>query len=202
MTDSSRFLDLLDFVPGGDTDRFVAPPAPERAGLMYGGQYLAQVVAAALRTVDDDRTVHSLHGLFLGPGDVTAGTEVAVDRVRDGRSFSTRSVTCHQAGRELFRGMVSLHVPEPGLTWEPTAETDVTALPAPEAVPVSYVEFCHGHPDMVEREWHGDERPIEIRYIDPPDPAGGPPVTDAQRTWTRIAETLPDDPVVHQAGLA
>ena len=81
---------------------------------MYGGQLLAQALAAAERTVTDDRQAHLLHAYFLSPGDVAATVDVQVERVRDGRSFSSRCVSACQGGRELFRMLVSFHIAEPG----------------------------------------------------------------------------------------
>jgi acyl-CoA thioesterase-2 len=206
-TDSNLtdFADLIELE--ASAAGFVGPASPERTGLMYGGQFLAQAMAAALRTADDDRVVHSLHGLFLRGGDVDQPTNWDVDVVRDGRSFGTRSVSGFQDGPrgsvECFRATISLHVPEVGLEHQPALDFDFDAVPDPDDVPMTYVEFCHAHPDTAASEWAGADRPMEIRYIDPPDPAGGGPTEAPQRTWTRIAgHALGDDPAIHQAALA
>lgn len=199
---ASTFLELIDLTAGSSPDRFQGPPAPERGGLTYGGQFLAQAVMAAYRTVDDDRAVHSIHGLFLRAGDVDQPTLWDVDRVRDGRSFSVRTVIGSQAGKEAFRALVSLQVPEDGFVYRPEPDFSIGDLPAPDDVTMSYVEFCRAHPDVELGDWFGQDRPMDIRYIDAPDPASGPPTADPQRTWTRITGRLPDDPQVHHAGLA
>lgn len=197
----SPFAALIDMEPGSSPDHLIGPPAPERGGITYGGQFMAQAVAAVYRTVSDDRFVHSFHGLFLRPGDVDQPTEWEVDRVRDGRSFSTRSVIGRQGGKEMFRAMLSLHVPEDGFEFAPATDFDRTPLPTPETVTTTYVEFCNAHPDLEPGEWFGGDRPMDILYIDPPPPGSGPPITDPQRTWTKISEPLPDDPRVHHAAL-
>lgn len=200
--DASTFLELIDLTSGSGRDRFTGPPSPERGGRTYGGQFLAQAITAAYRTVDDDRLVHSLHSLFLRAGDVDRPTSWEVERVRDGRSFAVRQVTGHQEGREAFRVLVSLHVPEDGLDFRPDPDFSMAELPRPEDVTMSYVEFCRAHPDVELADWHGQDRPMDILYIDAPDPASGPPTDRPQRTWMRLTGSLPSDPRVHHAGLA
>lgn len=198
----SGFLDLIDLTTGSNQDHLIGPPAPERGGRTYGGQFMAQAVMAAHRTVDDDRLVNSFHGLFLRPGDVDGTTDWHVERIRDGRTFSTRSVIGHQNGKEVFRALVSLQVPEDGFEFQPAPDIDLNQLPEPEKVTTDYVSFCLDHPDIGMSEWFGQDRPMDIRYIDAPPPGSGPPIVDPQRTWTKISEPLPDDPRIHQAGLA
>lgn len=208
MTDdgASAFLQLIDVErtvgDGSGIDVFIGPPAPERGGRTYGGQLLAQAVAAAYRTVGDERRVHSLHGLFLRAGEVDQPTRWAVERLRDGRSFAARVVAGGQRHREVCRVIASFHTPEGGLEYQPTPDFDMASVPRPDDVASTYVEFCRAHPDFDPGSWFGPDRPMEIRYIEPPDPAGGPPITAPQLTWTRLAGPLPEDPVVHDAGLA
>ncbi len=76
-----------------DEDHFLAPVGAEQGARTYGGQLLAQTLAAAQKTVEPDRPVHSLHGYFLRAGAAEHPLELAVERVRDGRSFSARAVT-------------------------------------------------------------------------------------------------------------
>lgn len=206
MTGTNGFVDVVDLgapVDGPD-GHLIGPPSPERSGLMYGGQFLAQAVMAALWTVDDERSVNSLHGMFLRGGDVDRQTDWHVETVRDGRSFGVRSVSGFQDGgkgrAECFRATLSLHVPEPGMEYQ--RSIDLAGIPSPDDVSMSYVDFCYAHPDMADSDWAGADRPMEIRYIDPPDPAGGGPTDAPQRTWTKVSDSLPDDPAVHQAALA
>src|SRR5947209_19592353 len=81
----------------------------------FGGQVAGQALVAAGRTVDDDRRVHSLHAYFLRPGDVSVPILYQVDRIRDGRSFTTRRVVALQRGRAIFNLSASFHVEEQGL---------------------------------------------------------------------------------------
>ncbi len=180
-----------------DGDCFVAPAAPERAGRLYGGQLLAQALAAAQRTVGEDRDVHSLHAYFLRPGDVDHGSDIEVERVRDGRSFSTRSVRSLQHGKELFRMLVSFHVSEQGDAFAGHAMPDV---PPPEDVTLTYDAFSRAQ--GVADDWDGGVRPMDLRYVNPPDALPGEPVLENQRVWARIDERLPDDWPTHFAGLA
>ena len=82
---------------------------------VFGGQVAGQALVAAARTVDDSaRLVHSLHAYFLRPGDPTVPILYEVDRLRDGRSFTTRRVVAIQHGRAIFNLQASFHTPEDG----------------------------------------------------------------------------------------
>ena len=98
----SVFSKLVQLTTIGD-DQYEAPVAPESAGRLFGGQLIAQGLVTAQATVTDDREVHSLHAYFLRPGDVDSVTLFTVDRVRDGRGFSSRMVSALQNGKETFR---------------------------------------------------------------------------------------------------
>src|ERR671918_1215143 len=93
---------------------------------VFGGQVAAQALVAAGRTVGDDRGVHSLHSYFLRPGDPNVPIVYDVDRIRDGKSFTTRRVVAIQHGRAIFNLAASFHVDEPGLEHQ---------FPMPEGVP-------------------------------------------------------------------
>ena len=204
LNQTSVFLDLIDLVPSGPAGAFLGPPAPERGGRLYGGQLLAQGVAAAYRTVGPERRVHSLHAYFLRPGDVDQPTTWEVETVRDGRSFAARSLIASQDRGEMFRMTVSFQTPEDGLDYDGGGpQLALSALPAPSDVEMSYVDFCETHPDLEAGTWFGQDRPMDIRYINPPDAAEGVPIVEPQLTWTRINEALPaDDHVTRDAGLA
>lgn len=190
------FMRMLALVQSGP-DRFTAPEAPERQGRMYGGQLLAQSLAAAVRTVTNDRQAHSLHAYFLSPGDVAATVDVQVERVRDGRSFSSRCVSARQGGRELFRMVISFHITEPGEPFSGHRKPDV---PPPEEVALTYTSFSRSM--GAEKEWDIEARPMDTRCINPPVAPPGEPVLEDQRMWMRISERLPPNPGLHQAGLA
>ena len=187
---------LLELEPLGG-DAFLAPPSPERRGRLYGGQLLAQGLLAATHTVDAPRAPHSLHGYFLRAGAVDAPLRVEVERTRDGRSFSARAARVLQDGRELFRLLASYQVPEPGPAFTARA---MPPVPAPDAVGMTYNEFSRRAGEG--EDWDGEARPMELRYVNPPDPAPGEPVLEDQRVWMRSAGRLPDDDTLHAAGLA
>src|ERR1700712_231005 len=99
---------------------------------VFGGQVAGQALVAAARTVDDDRGVHSLHAYFLRPGDPTVPILYEVDRIRDGRSFTTRRVVAIQHGKAIFNLQASFHIHEDGLQHEDPMPADVAA---PESLP-------------------------------------------------------------------
>lgn len=193
---AGAFVRMIALVETGP-DRFLAPEAPEREGRMYGGQLLAQALAAAERTVTDDRDVHSLHAYFLAPGDVSTTVELRVERVRDGRSFSSRGVSAYQGGRELLRMVASFHIAERGDRFTAHRKPDV---PPPEDVFLTYPDFCRA----IQGELDADieARPMDTRCINPPVAPLGEPVLENQRMWMRISERLPAKPGAHCAGLA
>src|SRR4051794_14733332 len=83
---------------------------------VFGGQVIGQALVAACRTVDvKERPPHSLHAYFLLGGDPKVPIIYEVDRIRDGKSFTTRRVVAIQHGQAIFTLMVSFHVDEPGL---------------------------------------------------------------------------------------
>jgi len=208
----NTFIDLIRLEPDSEGNS-VGPPAPEPFGRTYGGQFMAQGLAAAYHTVSHDRQVHSLHAYFLRGGNVANPTTYHVDTVRDGRSFSIRSVSGHQDGQELFRMMMSFQVPETGLEYQRDGEyqTDTYSADnfgANRQTSSSYNEFTLSHPDLnSDDDWSGDRRPIEIVYLnspEQPDQAGHEPlesIVEPQLMWQRISGEIPDDPRIHDIGL-
>lgn len=187
---------LLDLEALGN-DRYRGREAPESGGAMFGGQLLAQSAMAAALTTANDRAVHSLHGYFLRAGSVDTAVELEVERVRDGRSFSSRDIHVFQDGRELFRASLSFHVAEPGLSYSPSAMPNV---PPPDQVTSKYNTFAEAASG--DDEWFGTQRPIDILYINAPSEPEGVAVVESQKMWVRIPPRLPDTPSVHVAALA
>lgn len=197
MPKPTSFAELIA-LDEASTDVFVGPAAIEPDGRTFGGQFLGQSMVAASRTVEDDRFTHSLHAYFLSAGDVSKPTHYTVQRVRDGRSFSVRSVVASQDDREVFRVNLSFQVPEDGLDYAPSRNID--DLPGPDEAPTSYQEFIFGQGgDGLER-WQ--VRPLDLRYVNPPDVDAGKPVTEPQLMWARLTEPLSDDRHVNDAALA
>jgi acyl-CoA thioesterase-2 len=178
-------------------DRFTGAPSPDRGSQTYGGQLLAQALAAAHATVNDDRRVHSLHAYFLRSGAPGQSLELVVERLRDGRSFSLRNVRALQNGNEVLRMIASFHVAEPG---DEYAGAQMPKVPPPDAVPLTYAQ--HTRRESGGAHWSGDVRPMDIRYVNPPSAPRGVPVTEDQRLWMRINEPLGDDRAIHAIGLA
>ena len=161
---------------------------------VFGGQVASQALVAAGRTAPSGRPVHSLHAYFIHPGDPAVPLIYSVDRVRDGRSFTTRRVSAIQHGRTIFIMSASFHRPEPG----PEHADPMPAVPPPEEVQPSIdrLEKLLGEPlPPVFRD-----SPIELRHV-------GALTQEAERdpslrssrnyVWLRIAGDLPDDPLLH-----
>src|SRR5437667_3167172 len=109
-----RLIDLLD-LEQIEVNIFRGRSPEERVQRVFGGQVAGQALIAAGRTVPADRPVNSLHAYFIRPGDPSAPIVYQVDRVRDGRSFTTRRVVAVQHGKAIFTLSASFHVPEQGL---------------------------------------------------------------------------------------
>ena len=179
-----------------DGDRFAGPPAPDKGETLFGGQFLAQCLMAAAATVDGERPAHSLHAYFLRPGDVDAPVEIGVERVRQGRAFSSRQTHAQQLGKERFRMTASFHAPErsPAYCGAPMPDA-----PPPEEVDLTYDDFVLAQ--LGASSWPGSDRPMDTRYVNTPG-ARGKAVTEPQLMWMRVRDPLPDDAALHQAGIA
>ncbi|MCZ7526214.1 MAG: acyl-CoA thioesterase II [Acidimicrobiia bacterium] len=172
----------------------------ERRQRVFGGQVAAQALVAAGRTVEPDRFVHSLHAYFLRPGDPTVPIVYDVDRIRDGRSFTTRRVVAVQHGRAIFNLAASFHLDEDGFEHQGA----MPEVPAPERLPTMaerVVELADQlDPDT--RDWLGRERPIDIRSVHAPRWLDRRPRPAVQDVWIRANGDLPDDPLVHACVVA
>lgn len=177
-------------------DRFAGPPAPDKGETLFGGQLLAQCLVAAAATIDGQRPVHSLHAYFLRPGDVDAPVEIEVERVRQGRAFSSRQTQAQQQGKERFRMTASFHAPESCPAYCAARMPDA---PPPEEVGVSYDDFTLA--ELGASSWPGSDRPMDALYINPPG-ASREAVAEPQLMWLRIRDPLPEDAALHQAGIA
>jgi acyl-CoA thioesterase-2 len=171
-------------------------------GTVFGGQVLGQALSAAIETVAADRRVHSLHAYFLRPGDVARPIVYEVDRIRDGRAFTTRRVVANQGGAAIFAMSCSFQVDEPGVEHQAA----MPAAPAPETLPTEQqrlAPFLTATPAAV-RALLLAERPFEVRTADqigddPFAPARGEP---RRLTWMRAVDALPDQPALHACLLA
>ncbi|MFD7027161.1 acyl-CoA thioesterase II [Streptomyces sp. NPDC059917] len=166
---------------------------------VFGGQVAAQALVAAGRTVPEDRAAHSLHSYFLRAGDPGAPIVYSVDRIRDGRSFTTRRVVAVQHGQPIFHLSASFQTPEEGLDHQaamPDAPDPETLETAAEALP-RYRDVFRD-PGTVERLIDA-RAAVDLRYATtPPWGSVGEPVEPRTQVWFRTAGKLEsDDPLLH-----
>lgn len=188
-------LDLRDAGARTTEDIFTGVSQPMPTGRVYGGQVLAQTIVAASRTLPPERSVHSMHGYFLRPGDPADGITFSVDRIHDGRSFSTRRTQAFQSGVPIFSMIASFQDEDPGLEhFEPMPD----GIPQPEDAPVLDVEALH----PISRRIFS-ESPVDVRHVTSPLYASveGPHVP-RQAVWMRLRRPITDDLAVHRAALA
>jgi acyl-CoA thioesterase-2 len=190
----STLLACLELEPL-DRDLYLGDPGPGE-GRLFGGMVAAQSVVAAYRTVPDadDRPLHSLHAYFLRPGRHDLPIRFVVDRIRDGKTFTTRNVVAHQGGEAIFNLAASFAHPEPGISHQhamPDAPPPDT-LEDWEVLRARVLGLPEGTRDSA----------VEVRLgdgydFDDPSKTYEP----RQRNWIRVKGPLPDDPVVHVAVL-
>jgi acyl-CoA thioesterase-2 len=191
-------LDLTDTGARTSEDIFTGPSQWMPHGRVFGGQVLAQSLVAAMRTVPDERIVHSMHGYFLRPGDVNQPITFAVDRIHDGRSFSARRTQAYQDGAPILSMIASFQDEDDGFDHQVEMPSD---LPDPESLPNSADALADiDHPAA--RYWSSD-RPFDTRHI--PSPVylavEGEHVAH-QAVWIKSVGPLPDDKNLHRAALA
>ena len=169
-----------------------SPKTPRQR--IFGGQVAGQALVAAGRTVPPERAVHSLHAYFLRPGDPTIPVIFEVDRIRDGRSFTTRRVVAIQRGKVIFNLSASFQIAEEGMTHA----DPMPPAPDPESLPTFETSIEALAPDSARR--FGGAMSIDLRFVTrppwstdrDPDPPGSP-----IQVWMRADGRLPDDPLLH-----
>ena len=168
---------------------------------VFGGQVIAQSLVAAGRTVDTkDRLPHSLHAYFLIGGDPKIPIVYEVERIRDGRSFTTRTVKAIQHGQAIFSMMVSFHVEEQAFDHQ----MKMPDVPGPDALPSDSEirkTVLASMPENV-RRFFERERPIEMRPVELERYMGKRIENGRFNIWIRCAKKLSDDPAIHQCVLA
>lgn len=190
-------LDLDETRARTTEDIFTGRSQSMPTGRIYGGQVLGQSLIAAERTMPPDRAAHSMHGYFLRPGDSTQGLTIAVDRIHDGRSFSTRRSQAYQNGVPIFSMIASFQDEAPGLEH---------AAPMPDGIPqpedlAADEELLDGAGPLALRML--SDRPVDTRHVQPPIyiTADGEQAAH-QAVWMRLRAPMPDDPRLHRAALA
>ncbi|MFC9558142.1 acyl-CoA thioesterase [Agromyces sp. NPDC056965] len=191
-------LHLTDTGARTTEDIFTGPSQWMPLGRVFGGQVLAQSLIAAMRTVADDRTIHSMHGYFLRPGDVAHPITFSVDRLHDGRSFSTRRTHAFQNGVPILSLIASFQTEDDGVSHQVEMPTD---LPDPETLP-STADVLGAFDHDIARYW-SNERAFDVRHV--PSPVylrvEGERVP-RQAVWMKAFGRLPDDLNMHRAALA
>ncbi|GAA3489355.1 MULTISPECIES: acyl-CoA thioesterase [Streptomyces] len=190
-------LDLLD-LERIEQDIFRGVSRSAIVPRVFGGQVAAQALVAAGRTVAEDRLPHSLHAYFLRTGDPSAPIVYTVDRIRDGRSFTTRRVVAVQHGRPVFHLSASFQTYEEGLEHQapmPVSPDPATLPTAAETLPRHAGRFVD--PATVDRLLEA-RAAIDLRYVDPPPYATvGEPREARSQVWFRTNGKLADAPLLH-----
>lgn len=184
-------VSVLDLV-GTDEDAFEGECPTTALQQVFGGQIVAQALVAATRTVGEDRDAHSLHAYFLSRGEPGVRLAFAVERLRDGRTFSARRVLVSQRGRPLLSMEASFARPEDPLVEFAQLPTDVRP-PEDYADAAEADGFLQGVMRAEFPAW--DVR----RVLDRTGREAGMPV---QRVWLRHRDPLPDDPALQRCALA
>jgi acyl-CoA thioesterase-2 len=176
-----RLVWLLD-LEQLDRDLFRArSPRHRPNGRLFGGQVAAQALRAATLTVEVEHHPHSLHGYFLRPGLPGRPMILSVDRIRDGRSFTTRRVVAIQDGEAIFSLSASFHQDEPAGEYQTPIGLDV---PGPESSISEQSAFSSD-----------SGSPFDLRSIDTP--ADDAAFASTRRVWVRTNGALPDERALH-----
>ena len=196
----AELIDLLD-LEEIEVGLFRARQPTTQLQRVFGGQVLAQALTAALRTVEPERLLHSLHGYFLVAGRTDIPIVYDVELVRDGGSFSSRRVVARQAGRVIFYLSSSFHVLEEGFDHADPLPADV---PAPNDCPrlSEVMSKASGRPAST---WDNEWGALDVRYVGDSRPGGtlqDPEHPARARVWVKTDGSLPEDTQLHQAVLA
>jgi acyl-CoA thioesterase II len=194
-------LDILDLEPL-EVNLFRGRSPQSRWQRVFGGQVIGQALVAACRTVEDvtARPPHSLHAYFLLGGDPKVPIIYEVDRIRDGKSFTTRNVKAIQHGHAIFSMSVSFHLSEPGLAHQ----VKMPDVPKPDELPSDEELKDRIYPLLPEpaRRYYERERPIEFRPVEFSRYLGEKSENGRFDIWIRATGRLPDEPAIHQCVLA
>jgi acyl-CoA thioesterase-2 len=197
---AAELMEVLDLEERGP-DLYVGTTPTTPLQRIFGGQVAAQALTAAQATVPVDRPVHSLHSYFLRPGDPNEEIRYEVDRIREGRSFSTRRVVARQTRNGQDVGIFALTADfTAGERAVVEHSLPMPEVPGPEQLP-GLDDVAKAHPEQAAAS-RAIGRAVEQRYLaDPFDPEPRLPPETATRIWFRVAGRLPDDDAVHAAAL-
>ncbi len=191
----NNLLQLLDLE---ELDDCLFRGNSEHIGLpqVFGGQVIGQALSASRYTVSDDRTVHSMHSYFLYPGDPEKPIIYHVDKLRDGRSFSTRRVKAIQNGRPIFYLTASYHGEAPGFQHQ----LQMPEIPGPENY-ASEQEIIKKVAHLLPKKFADSftqERAIEVRPVNVIDPINPEKTEAKQYLWIKATGELPQNQLMHQ----
>ncbi|GAB6901734.1 acyl-CoA thioesterase [Kineosporia succinea] len=191
-------VSILDVEEAGD-DRFLGHNYHAPNGRIFGGQVLAQALAAATKTVGDDRPPHSFHGYFLRPGDPSVPIELAVERLRDGRSFSARRVQAVQHGKPILSMIASFQIPSGGLDHQ----APMPEVPRPHELPTIAERLAEAGHRLEDLGPLLRSQPFELRHVQNPlFLTPGPEKIAEQAVWIRPTSPLPAGDLLHAIVLA
>ncbi|MGH7503425.1 MAG: acyl-CoA thioesterase [Longimicrobiales bacterium] len=195
-----RLLDLFDLEPI-EKNIYRGRNRDIGSGRVFGGQVLAQALVAAQRTIEEEgRDAHSIHGYFILPGELDVPIVYFVNRLRDGKSFTTRHVTAIQNGHAIFDLVASFHAHQDG----PLHQLPMPDVPPPEDLRPE-LELIREAADRIPeplRHVLTQDRPIDFRPVTPLDPLEPGTHPPEKFIWFRALGDMPADALLHQAVLA
>ena len=195
-SDLDKLLKLLEVE---QIDKYLfSGSSPKRPSRIFGGQVLAQSLNAAQRTVDATRTAHSMHAYFLRPGNPNKKIIYEVDPIRDGKSFTTRSVVARQDSVAIFNSSISFHIEEPGLSHQ----FDMLQVPPPEQLESDYDRWSRLAQESPGKVEAPESHPIERRAVRQRDFLNPQPEAPQQQVWVRALGDLGTDLCRHQTVMA
>lgn len=167
---------------------------------VFGGQVLAQSLNAARLTVAKDRIAHSLHGYFILPGDINAPIVFDVERVRDGGSFTTRSVKAIQHGKTIFSLMASFQLQQEGYSHQ----IEMPEVPKPDELFSDRELFAKAEPMMTEKmkKIFSRTRPIIFKPTRIPNLFNPQKEAPYRNVWFKANGEMSDDMDMHRCVLA
>jgi acyl-CoA thioesterase II len=196
----SELVDLLTVERMGD-GWYLGKRKKGGVGRVFGGQVIAQALAAAQDTVSPERAAHSLHAYFMRAGSEDYEITFRVERDFDGGSFSTRRVIALQQDKPILNMAASFQKLEGGFTHQ----IQMPDVPPPEELQSEdqlRTRFGDDVPESARENFLRD-RPFESRPVDPRDWVGGEKRFPAQQDiWFRLRAPIGDDAALHRAMLA
>ena len=191
-------LSILD-LEEVDLNHYLGSSPASQWKQIYGGQVLGQALVAASRTVAEDRHAHSLHGYFLRPGNPELPILYQVDRVRDGKSFTTRRVVASQTGEAIFTMAASFQLPESGLEHQYDMPTVTSPHLLQDEDELIQEKISEGHKHLAD---HFTSSTVQIRQVKPWDPLAPEKTGPKQLSWIKTKEKIPETLGINHCVLA